>query len=955
MFASAAGVRPVAAQDRPGLGPAAEGGLVEVGLLLREMEGTGRVLVIGAHPDDEDTALLAELDRRRGVRAAYLSLTRGEGGQNLIGPELGKGLGLIRTGELLAARRLDGAEQRFTRAYDFGYSKTAEETFRHWPRRALLDDVVWTLRTFRPHVVVSVFSGTPADGHGQHEVAGLLAREGFRAAADSSCFPEHLRRGVSPWRTSKLYRRAWRDPERATLRVPTGEYDPLLGRSPFQLAMESRSQHRSQGFGTVRPPGPRYTRLTLVESRVEAPPDAPLFAGIDTTLAGLVAGLPPGTRRNAEAKIDEYRAAVRTARDSLRVLDPGAAVPALAAALRAAREAERAAASAGRAGEEPARVLARKASVASRGLLAAAGTSVRFRAEEARWVPGEPTRVHAEVWNGGSRRLRVGPPELRLPEGWSARLLPADSVHPTPQERSRFYAAGAAAAGGTAGLDLSPGELARWTFELRVPADARPTEPYFLRRDTVGDLYRWPDDPALRGRPLSPPVATGRVPVVLEGEGSAEEERIEAAAEAPVRYRGSDEARGEFWRPVHVVPRVSVAAEPEVLVWPLGGEGAAGRAAGSAGREVTVTARSLASDTLAVEMSLGLPPEWSADADAPRVRLEGRGAAAGRTFALRAVPPSGEAARDSFRTYRLPAVARAADGGRPNPSSRARSWHRELSSVDYPHIEPVPLYRDAEVRVERFPLRVDRGRRVGYVMGSGDRVPEAIRQMGLEVEMLGPERLASGSLEGLDVVVLGVRAYEVREDLQSANSRLLDWARRGGTLIVQYNKYPFVEGGFAPYRATMARPHDRVTDERAPVTMLRPEAPVLSGPNRISERDFGGWIQERGLYFLHEWGEPFTPVLATSDPGEEPKEGGLLVAPLGRGLYVYTGLAFFRQLPEGVPGAYRLFANLLSLEPEEWRAWAKDAGLGGGPGMTGDARGGTEESGDPRGGAGGDR
>lgn len=211
--------------------------------------------------------------------------------------------------------------------------------------------------------------------------------------------------------------------------------------------------------------------------------------------------------------------------------------------------------------------------------------------------------------------------------------------------------------------------------------------------------------------------------------------------------------------------------------------------------------------------------------------------------------------------------------------------------------------------------------------------------------MLGPERLTSGGLEGLDVVVLGVRAYEVREDLRSANSRLLDWARRGGTLIVQYNKYPFVEGGFAPYRATMARPHDRVTDERAPVTMLRPDAPVLSVPNRISERDFGGWVQERGLYFLHEWGDPFTSVLATSDPGEEPKEGGLLVASLGRGLYVYTGLAFFRQLPEGVPGAYRLFANLLSLEPEEWRAWAKGAGLDPGTG----------EAGDPGDGAGGDR
>ncbi|MFW6192146.1 MAG: hypothetical protein ACOC83_01560 [Gemmatimonadota bacterium] len=254
-------------------------------------------------------------------------------------------------------------------------------------------------------------------------------------------------------------------------------------------------------------------------------------------------------------------------------------------------------------------------------------------------------------------------------------------------------------------------------------------------------------------------------------------------------------------------------------------------------------------------------------------------------------------------------------------STDATGWDRSLTLIDYPHIDPIPFYEAASVRVEEFPVRIDRDRRIGYVMGSGDEVPGAIRQLGPEVEILDTDRVEEGDYQDLDVIVLGVRAYEVRDDLRSSNARLLEWVREGGTLLVQYNKYEFEEGGFAPYEVTMARPHDRVTDERAPVTRLHPDAPVLDDPNRITDADFEGWIQERGLYFLHTWADPFVPVLEMSDPGEEPLRGSLLVAPLGEGLYMYTGLAFFRQLPAGVPGAYRLFANLLSLEPAAWRTW----------------------------------
>jgi LmbE family N-acetylglucosaminyl deacetylase len=917
----APGSPPLVAQEAPYRGLPVEGGVTETALLLRQMGGVKRVLLIAAHPDDEDTALLAELARFEGARAAYLALTRGEGGQDLIGPELGKGLGLIRTEELLAARRLDGAEQFFSRAYDFGFSKTMAESFGHWPRDTLLSDMVWVIRTFRPQVIVSIFSGTPADGHGQHQVAGDLTPIAFREAADSTKFPEQLRWGARPWRAEKLYRRTWRSSDSVTLRIPTGNYDPVLGLSPFQLAMLSRSQHRSQDMGQPRPPGPRFTRLMLLQNLTKAAPGAGLFAGIDTTLTGLADGVAPKRRQAAGRELVAYRTAVQVARDSLRALDPGAAVPPLQRAV-GAIDSARAIAE----GADPAAraALDRQAGLAARALLSASGVTFRFRAEDDLWIPGATVRVHAELWNGGSRPVQAGAPELALPDGWSARLLPADSVRAAGSRRPGFFGVAPSAAGGRSGLRLPAGRLARWTFDVHVPADARPTEEYFLRQDTVGDLYRWPEDPSLRARPLNPPLATGRMSVRV-GDGQA------VSATGEVRYRGVDKARGEFWRPVYVVPRVSVTVEPGVVVWPAESEGADGTV--DAGRQVTVTVRSEAHDTLDLDVGLDLPGGWTSDPASTRIVLDERGATESRTFTLRpggdgaqgAGDASGQEGPDGSRTYRVTAAARAA--GRTAAAGHG-PWSRELTLLGFPHTDPVPLYRDASVRLERFPVRVDRSRKVGYVMGSGDAVPDAIRQLGLPVSMIGPEQLRSGDLSAFDVIVLGVRAYEVRKDLQAANQRLLDWVRAGGTLIVQYNKYEYVDGGYPPYSATMAHPHDRVTDEHAPVTLLHPNSPVLSEPNRIGPGDFDGWIQERGLYFLHSWDDRYTPLLSMHDAGEAPKEGSLLVATLGKGVYVYTGLDFFRELPVGVPGAYRLFANLLSLRPEAWRRWREGASGG---------------------------
>ena len=905
-------------------------GVVEAALLLRQLDGVKRVLLIGAHPDDEDTALLAALARGMGARAAYLSLTRGEGGQNLIGPELGEGLGIVRSGELLAARRIDGAEQYFTRAYDFGYSKTADETFGHWPRDSVLGDIVWAIRLFRPQILVTVFSGTPRDGHGQHQVAGLLAREAFDAAGDSDRFPEHARLGVEPWTPLKLYRRTWRDPERSTLAVETGRLDPVLGRSYHQIAMRSRSQHRSQDFGTLELGGPRVTVLELVESRVPGP-EASLFAGIDTTLAGLAARLPPPDRAAVERALTEYRTELGRGRRDLAALDPSGAVPSLARALDALRAARAAAGEAGTG--QLIEALEARISLIQEAILAAASVSVIAEAEDDIVVPGQSFWMRLKLWNGGRSDIRDSSPLVVAPSGW----LVAGDAAAAADPMSRFYPRTLAearrrrgAAGETdaeldpdveAAEELDPdveaveeldpeaeamdepepemavpsGQMKAWGYRLTVPERFAPSRPYYLRDERVGDLYRWPPLRELRGRAFDPPLLSTRVGMEIELPGSSP---IRVVVSRPVRFRGVDKAAGEFWRPVLVLPEVSVAIRPQAIVWPSGEQDP---------RTVQVTVRAEAPGGFAGVLRLTIPVGWTVTPAERAIDLQGPGSRHEYPFEIR--PAGSLSTRVADASGPILAVAEAPDG---------RTFAEEVVLIDYPHIEPVPFSRPAETTLRAVELRVDRARRVGYLAGSGDRTDEAIRQLGLEVESIGPDDLDAGTLERFDVIVLGVRAYEVRPDLAAANATLLDWVRCGGVLLVQYNKYELPDGDFAPYPVEMDRPHGRVTDEASKVVLLDPSSPALTYPNRISAADFEGWVQERGLYFLSAWDERYSPLLAVADVGEEPQHGSLLIARAGEGLWVYTGLSFFRQLPAGVPGAYRLFANLLSLRPEDW-------------------------------------
>jgi LmbE family N-acetylglucosaminyl deacetylase len=847
------------------------------------MDGVKRVLMIGAHPDDEDTSLLTTLARGWGAETAYLSLTRGDGGQNVIGSELWEGLGVVRTGELDAARRLDGGLQYFTRAFDYGFSKSAEEALTFWPHEELLADVVWVIRRFRPHVVVSVWSGTPRDGHGQHQASGIVAREAFDAAGDPARFPEQLVLGVEAWAPSKYYvsdRFGGRGggPAPQALRIQTGDLDSLLGRSLFQLSMESRSQHRSQDMGSPQPPGPRETGVALVASRVPAGEEG-FFAGIDTTLVALTEGLPDSDPERARgelaavraaARLRDYRTAVQRAWSGFG-LDPSTIADELAEALASLR-------GAGQdidpfADSELRRVLERREDLAMRALTAAAGITLDVRAEDDLIVPGQTVRVTAQLWNGGDLTLRAPRPQLDAPEGWSV----------TPS-----------AAEGLVGGNVAPGALVMWSFDVGVPADAEPSRPYYLREDRDGAWYDWPDEPDLWGLSRDPVPVTGSVAFLAELPDGIAVPGVEMSSDW--RYVDVDPRRGEFTKRVLVVPAVSVQVAPAGLVWPSGSDEA---------RSVSVIVRNEAGGGSSGEMTVQAPAGWTVDPATQPFALEGAGAQRSLTFTMR---PSRSLA-PGLHVFGV--VARTGDG---------RVYREGYTLIDYDHIERAALYAAAEARVTVVPVAVAEGLRVGYIMGSGDDGPEAIRQLGVPVELLDESRVREGDFDDFTTIVLGVRTEETRPDLRAASGQLIDFVRRGGVVIAQYNRGPL--GSLAPLPLDVGRDAPRVADETAAVRVLDSSAPVFTTPNRIAEEDFAAWVQERGLYFASEWDEGYVPLLEMNDPGEEPARGALLVGAAGEGVFVYAALSFFRQWTEGVPGAYRLFANLISLDPAAWRAYA---------------------------------
>ncbi len=811
---------------------------------LNRLSVLGSLLHIGAHPDDENTALIAYFARGRHIRTAYLSATRGEGGQNLIGSEQYEALGLIRTQELLAARRIDGGEQFFTRAFDFGFSKSPEEAIAKWGRERVLGDMVAVIRRFRPDVIVARFHPTGSSGHGHHTAAGHLTPVAFAAAADPTQFPEQIAEGLRPWRAKRVVWNVFefgrRPPgvtrnEKASpaerLWIDAGEYDPVLGRSYAEIAGESRSQHWSQGFGSPERRGPSRHSF---EHLAGEPAARDLFDGIDTTWNRVAGGAAVGRL-------------VAQARREFRPEKPEAILPLL---IQAYQEMQRL--------NDPWVELKRRETLHA--IQLAAGMWVDAQADRWDAVPGSSVNITLTALNRCS----------------------------FPLEWQRTEISGVSHATVAANRPLGPNAPEQLRSPVTIPPQAPDSEPFWMRQPRSGDYYPI-RELGLIGLPENPPPLEATF--CLRAAGG-----LTLPFRVPVQYRWVERVGGEQVRPLEIVPPVSVSFAQSSIVFPEG------RA-----REIVVRVAAsggAAKGTLRLEVPAG----WKVPAASMPFELAGRDQHA--TFTFDVTPPA--AAAGGW------AAARADVGGVTVSSG--------VVTIRHPHIPPQTMFPPARARLERFDVRLA-AKNVGYVMGAGDEVPQALEQMGAQVKLLSAEDLASGDLAAYDAIVTGVRAANVRPDLTAARKRLLDYVASGGTLVVQYNTvdgFGFVErsvaGGtaqLAPYPLTPSS--NRVSVEEAPVTFPNPDLPLLHGPNKLGARDFDGWIQERGLYFIGKWDQRYQPIFACNDPGEPPQLGGTLIARYGKGVWIYTGYAWFRQLPAGVPGAYRIFANLVSAGRESMR------------------------------------
>ena len=840
---------------------------------LRSFRELGSVLYVAAHPDDENTQLITYLARGRGARTAYLSLNRGDGGQNVLGPEFGSELGVARTQELLAARRLDGGRQFFTRALDFGYSKTAAETLAIWDRQQVVSDIVRVIRTFRPDVVIARFSPTAGGTHGHHTASAILALEAFKLAGDPAAFPEQFKDGLLPWQPKRILQnggvggpgRGVNPSAGATgLRLEIGGDDPVTGESFGSIASRSRAMHKTQGFGGGFGPGgggggPRQESFTLLDG---APAASDIFEGIDTTWARIPGGA-------------EIAALAETAIAQFKADDLAANIPALLA-LRAKLAALP---------TDP--VVADKRAQLDRILETCLGLTVETTLPAAEVVPGEKLSLRHTA------EVRAG-----VPVRWIAVRYP---VAKTEQK---------------VGVTLAAGQPVAREAAPTLPAGAPLSQPYWLREEGTTGMARV-DETKLIGLPENPPAfpvefvfEVGDQTLVVADEprqiihdpargetrGASQflSDRLpgdmggtpmpRGTGVSPVGLSGlsKTEMRPETRRRLDVIPPVSISFSNNVELFAPG-------ATQPVAVEITA-ARPGVSGT----MQLEVPAGWQVTPASLKFALAQAGDKTRLEFSLTAPARAATAV--------LGAVA---DSG----GIRCRTGRKEIR---YDHIPFQLLQPTAHIKAVSLEVAT-RGKNVGYLPGAGDDIAHALVQLGYTVTELTGADLTAERLKNFDAVVIGVRAFNVRTDLVSGLPALFAYVEGGGTVVAQYNRpgRDLKTEQLAPYSLRLS--NDRVTDENAAVTFLAPDHPALNVPNKITAEDFAGWVQERGVYYPNQWDEHFTPILACGDPGEAPLKSGLLIAKHGRGYFVYTGLAFFRQLPAGVPGAYRLFANLISL------------------------------------------
>jgi LmbE family N-acetylglucosaminyl deacetylase len=890
-----------------------EQGHVALGLALRHLANVGIFMHTTAHPDDENNGLLVMLNRGQGYRTTLATATRGNGGQNEIGPEIFEALGVLRTGELAALHRFDGAEQYFTRAVDFGYSFGIDETFEKWGRDEITADYVRLIRTIRPDVVIAL----PPTGNagGQHHMASsVITHDAVKLAGDPTKYPEQIKDGLRPWQVRKFYQSAGfgfpGEPQTpgAVTRVNTSVYDPLLGKTYSEIGTEARSMHKCQGMAQLLAlPGQQAATYRLVESTIPTQPDEKsLFDGIDSSLAGLAkfAGAkPPKELTDGIAAVTAF---VQAAQKTFDTQGDEATLTPLTAGLRAVRTLR--GQLRGMTIDEAARFdidfrLRQKEGEFQQAAILANGVRVEVLADDGEVVPGQPVKVHVIVANRGAADVTVKQVKFNGFEGDASCAMTAFAG-----SGFGFPGGGRGGRGGAAAPPAVPmstvkkDQAAHCEPTFTIPAGARITEPYWHRKDYEGRYTFDADAPF--GLPFRPTPFYVQITMTLPG-------GAELIDGVPVvhRYEG-DIFSGEKRTELLVVPALSVRVSPDVAIVPAeavrpavtaarsaqGGKSAAPRP--SSTREIRVTVVNDTNGPTDSVVKLRLPQGWSATPLQQPVTFA-RGDES-QTVRFQVKPGANLAPGE----YHIRAFA----------SSGNLQSDRGYDVIEYPHISRYHIYRDADVTLKIIDVKTTPNLLVGYVMGVGDQVPPAIEQLGAKVEMISADDLAWGNLSRFDVIVTGVRAYERRDDLRANNSRLLEYVKNGGTMIVQYNKFEFNDAQYGPYPAKVSS--NRVTDEAAPVKVMEPENKIFTQPNRIQPSAWNGWVQERGLYFLGEKDSRYKDLLQMEDQfpyNKGVKDGALVEANYGKGKWIYVGLNFWRQLPQGTDGAYQLFANLLSL------------------------------------------
>ncbi|MGB6153280.1 MAG: PIG-L family deacetylase [Pricia sp.] len=797
---------------------------------LQKLNFLGSALYVAAHPDDENTRLISYLSNQVHARTGYLSLTRGDGGQNLIGPELRELLGVLRTEELLAARRIDGGEQFFTRANDFGYSKNPDETLEIWNKKAVLGDVVWAIRKFRPDVIINRFDHrSPGTTHGHHTASAMLSMEAFDLVANKSAYPDQLKR-IDTWQPQRLFfNTSWwfygseekfeKADKSMMLNLDVGSYYPTLGTSNNEIAALASSQHLSQGFGRISERGSQDEYIELLEG--DMPTDtSDIFEGIDTSWSRIDGGAAIGVILYDVEKDFDFK-------------NPSKHLPKLLQAYTLLQKVED--------------VHWKKIkSEELRNLIAdVTGLYLEASTESASTNPGAQVTVSVEAINRSDANMQLK----------SIRLTDSE-VELNPN------------------ILLKNNQKQNFELPLKVPSDTEYTSPYWLTEKGSLGMYNVADQ-SLIGKPETPRAFHALFEIDFNGSI--------ISFEKPVVYHYSKPEKGELYQPFEVLPKATASFSDKVLIF-----------ADGKSKRIPVTIKAHA-DNLKGEVQLSHSEGWSVETDTKTFEIANKGDELTVMFTL--APPEAE-----DENYITPIV-----------KIEGSTMTKELVTIAYDHIPTQSVLLPSEAKVVRLNIE-KKGEHIGYIAGAGDEVPESLRQIGYVVHTISPSAITTKALDKYDAVVIGIRAYNVVPELKFKQRFLMAYVKNGGTLVVQYNtagRWDKAYEDIAPYPLSLSR--DRVTDENSEVNILAEKHALVNFPNSISASDFEGWVQERGLYFPDEWSEEFTPILGMNDQGESEKKGSLLIAPYGKGHYIYTGLSFFRELPAGVPGAYKLFANMLSV------------------------------------------